>query len=68
MADCPLGSDEADCSCSDLDIHECMVNGVGLCIFDEWIKSDKRIIPVCQNEINQFNDNHSVTWKYLGKF
>ncbi len=38
IADCPRGSDEVDCSCTDLDMHECMINGAKLCIFDEWIK------------------------------
>ena len=27
MADCPLGSDETGCNCTDLDMHECMING-----------------------------------------
>ena len=37
LADCPFGSDEVECSCTDLDMHKCMINGAKLCIFDEWI-------------------------------
>ena len=37
MTDCPLSSDEIDCSCEDLYMHNCIVNKARLCIFDEWI-------------------------------
>ncbi len=45
MEDCPCDSDEVDCSCTDLDMHECMVNGASLSIFDEWIKNDEINMP-----------------------
>ena len=68
MADCPHGSDEAGCSCADLDMPECTVNGAILCIFDEWIKNNGMIIPVCQNKVNRSNENDLVKWKYVGRF
>ncbi len=68
VAHCPLGSDETDCSCADLDMHECMINGVRLCIFNEWIKSNIMNIAICENEILQFNKSQITKWKYLGKF
>ena len=64
LVDCPLGTDEKDCSCADLDMHECMINGARLCIFDEWIKDMEINIPLCENRILQFKERQIVKWKY----
>ncbi len=40
VADCPLGSDETEsgCNCLDWELHGCQLNGLGMCIYPEWIK------------------------------
>ena len=68
MADCPHGSDEADCSCADLDMHSCIIMGLSICILPEWTMNDSINIPICQNEINQDGVNRLVTWQSLGKY
>ncbi len=66
MADCPLGSDESDCSCTDLDMQYCKINEARLCIFKDW-EMDKISIPICQNSMKQYRQNQLVQWKYLGE-
>ena len=51
MADCPLASDEADCSCAELDMHECIIKRLTLCVFDEWVVEDEMIVHICQNPL-----------------
>ena len=53
MADCPFASDETDCSCADLDMHDCLVNGAHLCFINEWSRHDEVSIHVCQNELTK---------------
>ncbi len=37
VADCPHGSDEAGCSCEDLDKYECSIGRTTLCVYKQWI-------------------------------
>ena len=37
IADCPDGSDEADCSCEDWDMYECKIGEINMCIYKQWI-------------------------------
>ncbi len=66
MADCPLVSDEADCSCTDLHMHECTVKKATLCIFEESIMHDEMDEIICQNGLKQDGVNQPVLGN-LGK-
>ncbi len=66
IADCPLGSDEADCSCADLDMQDCIIMETTVCLFPEWIIDDNINIPACQKKIKQGRVNQLVRWQYLG--
>ncbi len=66
IADCPLGSDETDCSCADLDMHECMFNGARLCIFSQWMNNEQMNTTICKNDRKPSKENEVLQRKYLG--
>ena len=39
VADCPDGSDEADCSCEDWDMYGYRLEGIIMCIYKHWIQN-----------------------------
>ncbi len=40
MYDCPLGSDEINCSCDAWNMKSCHISGTDLCIYHEWLGED----------------------------
>ncbi len=52
VADCPLGSDEADsgCTCQDWNLQECRIDNRDLCIYPEWLNSENGDNLPCERE------------------
>ncbi len=46
IADCPAGSDEADCSCEDWNMLTCGIGNTSFCCLQEWIT-----LPVVSNPL-----------------
>ncbi len=68
VADCPLGSDEAEsgCSCDDWKLTTCEIEGINLCIYAEWIgyqeqNIDEHSIKMCsKGRIDYALKNYSL--------
>ncbi len=62
VADCPLGSDEAGCSCKDWGMHQCQIHGDFICVYKEWLSNNES--GDCFTELNkktQFKDQSSAS-------
>ncbi len=72
VADCPLGSDEADssCTCQDWGMKQCNMEHVKLCIYADWLTPRNASSLPCKNVIRQkrsLPENTSDSTQDLGR-